>query len=62
MAFAILTDNDRKHGNSYASPPSLLDWGELCLDMILADTELRLLGRERAAQKLRLCEQPVVLK
>jgi hypothetical protein len=58
MAFAILADNDRKHGNSYASPPSLLDWGEVCLD----GHELRLLGRERAAKKLRLCEWPVVLK
>ena len=43
-------------------PAALMDRVEVCLDMILADIELRLFGRERAAKKLRLCELPVVLK
>ena len=39
-----------------------MDCVEVCLDTILEDTELRLLGRERVAKKRQLCKHPVVLK
>ena len=56
MAFAIVAGNDRMYAQILRfTVVSRLAWTEVCLDGF-EDTELTLLGRERAT-KLRLCER-----